>query len=206
MKTNIHTPEPQASTLSGELSLLDPDPAKISLEDIITALGHQVRYAGHTTEPVTVLQHSIHVWLLARSNGASIDVQRQALWHDAAEAYLLDIPRPLKKLLGEPYRQLEKQFNRAIGEALNVDLIDISPMVHHWDTLALAAECRLWRPMASWADWTGLPQRDLGDEQLALLARKIAGKPTEVSYLDKGLRVGDDEWVDNILESARGTD
>lgn len=206
MKTNIHTPEPQASTLSGELSLLDPDPAKINILDIVTALGHQVRYAGHTTKPVTILQHSVHVWLLARSNGASIDVQRQALWHDAAEAYLLDIPRPLKKLLGEAYSSLERKFNRVVGEALGVDLIDISPIVHYWDTLALAAECRLWRPVASWADWTGLPQRDLGDEQLALLARRIAEKPRDVYWLDGSLREGDDEWVDNILESARGTD
>lgn len=205
MKTNIHTPEPQASTLSGEISLLDPDPAKISILDIVTALGHQVRYAGQTTKPVTILQHSVHVWLLARSNGASIDVQRQALWHDAAEAYLLDIPRPLKKLLGEPYRQLEKRFNRAIGETLGVDLLDISPMVHHWDTLALAAECRLWRPVASWSNWTGLPPRDLGDEQLALLARRIAEKPAEVSYLDKALRVGLDEAVEGILSRARRT-
>lgn len=203
MKTNIHTPEPQASTLSGELSLLDPDPDKISILDIVTALGHQVRYAGHTTKPVTILQHSVHVWLLARSNGASIDVQRQALWHDAAEAYLLDIPRPLKKLLGEAYSSLERKFNRAVGDALGVDLIDISPMVHHWDTLALAAECRLWRPVASWADWTGLPPRDLGDEQLAIFARQLAGTEGMVRTIDYALRKGDDGTVDAAIRVAR---
>jgi len=202
MKTNIHTPEPQASTLSGELSLLDPYPAKISIEDIITALGHQVRYAGHTTEPVTVLQHSVHVWLLARYRNVGFPIQRQALWHDAAEAYLLDIPRPLKRLLGKPYADLELRFNEAIGQRLNVDLLNLPSTVKQCDTHALAAECALWRPPAAYADWNGLPTPSELSLKLAGVARFISRKPDAVAFIERCLRMYYARDLENFIQRS----
>jgi hypothetical protein len=79
VKTDITNPEPQVSTLGGELSLLAPDPAMIHIDDIITALRNESRYGGHTTKRVSVLQHSVNVFLLAYVEGASCEDMRKAL-------------------------------------------------------------------------------------------------------------------------------
>ena len=193
MKNDIHTPRPQVSTLSGELSLENPDPAKINLPDVITALRHQRRYGGHTTVPVSILQHSLHVWMLALCDGASFEDQRKALWHDAPEAYLLDIPRPLKKLLGETYARLEETFEVAVGGALRVALWEPPVGLRKWDTIALACECHLWRPPAAFADWTNLPTADDATKRLAEIAVRTADWPIEKLV-----------YLDMLLENGRG--
>jgi hypothetical protein len=200
MQTDIHKPEPQVSTLSGELSLLNPDPKSMRRDDIITALRHQCRYGGHTTEPVSILQHSINVWLLALADGASFDDQREALWHDAPEAYILDVPRPLKRLLGDTYAQIEHRFEVAVGTALGVDLTNPPADLRKWDTEALASECYLWRPKTAYADWAGLPEVSQDRLRLARIAQQMAGWPfTTVCELDDVLRTGNVKMLNEFL-------
>ncbi len=183
MKTDIRTPLPQVSTLSGELSLLSPDPDYIYAADIVTALRHENRYGGHSNEPVSVLQHSITVWLISFMEGHDCADQRHALWHDAPEAYLKDLPRPLKKLLGEAYASLETRFEKAVGEALGIDLRVHPGWLKDYDNRALAAECRLYRPPEAYADWQSLPPLNDGDMLAAEVARGIVYLPTEVTLL-----------------------
>jgi hypothetical protein len=192
MKTDITTPEPQVSTLSGELSLLEPDPSTMRMTDIITALRHQARFGGHTTERVTILQHSLCVWLLSWMDGVSFDDQLHALWHDAPEAYILDIPRPLKRLLGRAYSDVEDVFTAAVGDAISVPLSHGEPLdLRKWDTEALAAECVLWRPSEAYADWQGLPVVTQDIRGAARAARVMAALPnSQIVWLDHLLREG----------------
>lgn len=176
MKTDIYTPLPQISTLGGEVSLLDPRVEDIRMGDILTSLHHQSRYGGHTTERVSILHHSILVCLLAALDGATSEEQLVALWHDAPEAYLLDIPRPLKRHLGETYAALERKFTAVVGEALRVDLLNPPTRLKVWDTQALALECELYRPKASYADWVGLPEVS---RQMRAVARRARALATE---------------------------
>jgi hypothetical protein len=90
---------------------LDPDPAKILIEDIAHALAHQCRFGGHASKFYSVAEHSVHV--------SQLCLPEHALWgllHDASEAYLVDLPRPLK-LLAEfaPYREAERRLQRVIA-------------------------------------------------------------------------------------------
>ena len=84
--------------------LLDPRVEDIDILDIAHALALENRYAGHTCEPYSVAQHCV---LASR-----IVPAKDALWallHDAPEAYIRDIPRPLKPFLGE-YRAIERRI------------------------------------------------------------------------------------------------
>jgi hypothetical protein len=89
---------------------LDPKPEKILIADIAHALAHQCRFGGHASKFYSVAEHSVHV--------SQLCLPEHALWgllHDASEAYLVDLPRPLK-LLPEfaAYREAERRLQRAV--------------------------------------------------------------------------------------------
>lgn len=71
---------------------LDPRPDEVDIADIAHALAHQCRYAGHCRKFYSVAEHSV---LVARA--VSPKHRLWALLHDAAEAYLVDLPRPVKR-------------------------------------------------------------------------------------------------------------
>lgn len=205
MKTDIMTPLPQVSTLSGELSITDPDPSRIFPTDIVTALRHENRYGGHSNDPVSVLQHSLTVWLISFMEGHDCVDQRHALWHDAPEAYLKDLPRPLKKLLGEAYTQLEHGFERAIGQVLGVDLLNDPVWLKGYDNRALAAECRMFRPPEAYADWQNLPPLEDRVLMAAEVGRKIARLPNSlILLLDAELQTGRMSGVQRFVSQTFG--
>lgn len=69
-----------------------PDPATVDIRDIAHALAYQCRFNGHTKRFYSVGQHSV---IMAMH--APMEAQRLALLHDAAEAYVGDMVRPLKE-------------------------------------------------------------------------------------------------------------
>lgn len=143
---------------------LDPRPEEVFIEDIAHSLSMQCRYAGHCLHFYSVAEHSV---LLAWAMG-NVDDARWALLHDASEAYLVDIPRPLKRSLvgygpaevramlaicarfrlppGVPARV--KQFDDRIiaDERSNLGVCE-----HPWDFDAqpLGVELMLWSPAAA---------------------------------------------------------
>jgi hypothetical protein len=70
----------------------------IGLEDIALRLARIHRWAA--AAPYTVAEHSIACACLVRADGFAEHVQRWALLHDAAEAWLGDVPAPLREGLG----------------------------------------------------------------------------------------------------------
>lgn len=103
-------------TSSGLLvDLLDPKPEQIEIEDIAHALAHICRFGGHVNSFYSVAQHSLMCALHAPRR-----LQLHALLHDASEAYLGDIPTPLKRILGAAYTDLEQRFMDVIHEKFNV--------------------------------------------------------------------------------------
>lgn len=96
------------------------------IEDIAHSLSMQCRYNGHTREFYSVAEHSVHVarWVMAQYGTPQIKRRagRTALLHDAAEAYLGDVARPIKwRLPG--YAQMEEQVAAAIADEFGLDTL-----------------------------------------------------------------------------------
>lgn len=89
---------------------LDPRPDEVCIEDIAHALSQLCRYAGHCLSFYSVAQHSVLISLHCRPE--------HALWgllHDAAEAYICDLPRPVKRSI-QQYKEIERDVERAVAE------------------------------------------------------------------------------------------
>lgn len=71
---------------------LDPRADEIHIADIAHALAHQCRYAGHCRRFYSVAEHCVLL-----SHAVSPEDRLWALLHDASEAYLVDLPRPVKR-------------------------------------------------------------------------------------------------------------
>lgn len=100
---------PWIPTHSGKkLDLIDPQPDQINLIDIIKGLSRESRYVGQTNHFYTVAQHS-----MIASQIVAPEFAFEALLHDGAEAYLKDLPRPLKYMLPD-YRRIEQRVDAAI--------------------------------------------------------------------------------------------
>lgn len=123
-------------TFTGQaIDPLHPDPACIDPLDIAHALSQVCRFAGHTREFYSVAQHSVLVSaLVPEEHGLA------ALLHDAAEAYLCDLPSPLKRAL-PGYCEIEHRMQEAIALRFGIPATP-DTAVKHADLVALATERR----------------------------------------------------------------
>jgi len=101
---------------------LEPKKEEIYIGDIAHALSLMTRANGHFPEFYSVAQHSIQCCQEAAARGYSKRVVLACLLHDASEAYLADITRPVKKNL-KGYLEIEKClqdviYERFLGEPL----------------------------------------------------------------------------------------
>lgn len=112
----------EIDTHTGEkIRPLNPDPKKIKLEDIAHGLANLGRFAGQGEDFYSVARHSVHVSREVEARGGSVEAQRYALVHDAAEAYLSDVPGPVKKSL-PGYKHAERRLDAAIVDALGLEV------------------------------------------------------------------------------------
>ena len=131
-------------TWSGRLfSPLEPDPAAIEIVDIAHALAHQCRFGGHSRTFFSIAQHCCVVADELERRGASAEDVLSALLHDAGEAYLGDLPHPLKHRspLGTLYRAVEEPLQAVILARFGLPA-QPPPLVKPVDRAALAAERR----------------------------------------------------------------
>ena len=101
---------------------LRPDVELIDIEDIAHALSMLCRANGHFKSFYSVVQHSINCMKEAKARGYSERIQLACLLHDASEAYLSDVTRPVKAELSR-YKEIEAPlqetiWNKWLGEPL----------------------------------------------------------------------------------------
>ncbi len=103
-------------TLHGYLDINDLKSEQIDIRDIARGLATEYRYSGQTISPYSVAEHSVLVSLFVPP-----ELAKQALLHDAAEAYLKDLPRIIKyrgEMAG--YLELESVIQKVIFERFGV--------------------------------------------------------------------------------------
>ena len=120
-------------TFSGHKFPTNPKPSDVRLQDIATALSRVPRFAGHTAYPYSVAAHCIHVSCMVPRQ-----FQLQALFHDASEAYICDIPSPFKRLMPE-YKKIETRIMEVVA-ARFCFTFPIAPEVKQADHAALYLE------------------------------------------------------------------
>ena len=84
-----------------QFDFINPKIEDIHILDIAHALSQICRFGGHTSSFYSVAEHSINVATLLEQQGADKITVLAGLLHDATEAYMGDMPRPIKQSL--PY-------------------------------------------------------------------------------------------------------
>ena len=158
----------------------DPRPAEVDLRDVASGLAHTCRFGGQCRTFYSVALHSLHVSRDLARTGRGPRVQLHGLLHDAGEAYVGDVPRPVKTEFASLER-VEERIREAVWAALDVR----PPDEEEWAAV-VAADDRL-----------------LAYEASELLADgSWAAEPPDVDY---DLRAGSvDDVRERFLERATG--
>jgi 5'-deoxynucleotidase YfbR-like HD superfamily hydrolase len=130
---NLYSPNCIRTFTGLYVNIFDPTPDMFCLEDIAHSLSQQCRFAGHLPEFYSVAQHSVHC-----SNVVEDKYKVAALLHDASEAYLLDIPRPIKSWLTN-YRSIEDTLMEVIAKKFGFKY-PLDEIIKTTDKLALEFE------------------------------------------------------------------
>ena len=133
--------------LGAQFHPMDPREEDFKIEDIAHALSNICRYAGHCRSFYSVAQHSIIVSeeIEKAEAGGEYGLRSsvtEGLLHDASEAYLVDVPRPVKHdpaLAG--YRQIESHMEAVIANAFGL-VFPWPHVVKEFDDAVLMAERR----------------------------------------------------------------
>lgn len=116
---------------------LNPNPDAIVIQDIAHSLSMMCRFTGHCKKFYSVAQHSVLVSYICDS--------KDAMWgllHDASEAYLVDVPRPLKRSgQFEAYKKFEAKMQEAVCKRFGLPLTEPAS-VKKADAQLLVTEAR----------------------------------------------------------------
>ena len=112
---------------------LDARAEEVNVEDIAHSLSMLCRFNGHMEKFYSVAEHSVYVSQLAAKEN-----RLWGLMHDAAEAYLSDIPSPVKIHL-EQFKTMEDNLLSVICSRFNLNS-DMPPEIKNIDMVLLATE------------------------------------------------------------------
>lgn len=113
--------------------VLNFKPEDVRIEEIAASLSRICRWGGRCKQFYSVAEHSVFV-----SQQSDPPYRLQGLIHDATEAFVGDMVRPIKELL-PMYQAIENSVWQAIATKFGVDPV-IHPSVHKADDAVLVAE------------------------------------------------------------------
>lgn len=147
--------EPYIGTYTNKkFYFLDPKPEQICIEDIAQALSMSCRFSGHVSKFYSVAEHCCIIADLVEryhdnKNGILRDAItptlkkhaecRAALLHDASEAYICDIPRPIKPSL-DNYFDMELKIEKVIQEKYSITAK--TDLINYYDQHICGEEAR----------------------------------------------------------------
>jgi hypothetical protein len=111
----------------------DPRPDEIHIGDIAASLSKMCRFGGHCLNFYSVAEHSVHC-----ARHVAEPFRLAALLHDASEAYIVDIPRPIKPSLSG-YYEIESGIMGVIAAKYGFQW-PLPPEVKHVDNSILRDE------------------------------------------------------------------
>lgn len=139
MKENLYTPR-CIRTFSGKyINVFEPTEEMIDIIDIAHSLSKQCRFGSHLARHYSVAQHCVGATQLIRG-----EYEFDALMHDASEAYLGDICKPIKMELTQ-YNEIENTLMIAIAKKFKfrwpmpkeVEIVDKRMLEIEWENLMI---------------------------------------------------------------------
>ncbi len=143
--------------------VLEPRAELVDVWDIAHALSNICHYGGHVRRFMSVAEHSVHVSELLEQWGRP-DLAMAGLMHDAAEAYVGDMLRPLKySPVMAAYREVEARVDAAVRERFGIVLGEEDEVVlKRADDAVVRAEAReLMKSKGEGWAWNGTPVEDI---------------------------------------------
>lgn len=146
--------------------LTDPKSDQFTFGDIAGALAKICRFGGQINCFYSVAEHLLHCADQAQADGLPLESQRAVMLHDAAEAFVGDMVKPLKMLLPE-YSEIESRVEAAIAAKFHIDFAREASAVSKIDREMLIAERRAFFSRDD-VTWTG-------ENEVRRLNRKFLG-------------------------------
>jgi len=94
-------------------------PEQVRIGDIAHSLSMMTRANGHLNRFFSIAQHCLNCAKEARARGLSNRIRLACLLHDAAECYLADVPRPVKRRLSG-YAEAEERVTKIVFAAFGI--------------------------------------------------------------------------------------
>lgn len=153
---NYHDPSRKGGsiqTFTGTIFYpLDPRIEDIFIEDVAHGLSNKCRFTGHTRKFYSTGEHSVRVSFDLKARGRSLMEQYVGLHHDDTDAYLPDVPTPLKVLPEfKWFRDLEHFMQNLCFERFGCVVEDYS-VIKNSDIVLLLTEKRDLMPKKN-GDW-----------------------------------------------------
>jgi hypothetical protein len=158
---------------------LEPERSIVDVKDIAQALSNMCRFGGHTSQFYSVAQHSYMVSYWVPKEHALV-----GLMHDSSEAYLVDVPKPLKRSgqFGRLWGEAEARVLAEIFSQLGLPL-PLPQEVHDADVWMACAEARDFMGDPDW-----VPRYRARVKQILPRVPTIAPWPPEIARLQFLLR------------------
>lgn len=144
----------------GRISPFNPRPEDIRMQDIVASLPHICRFGGQIIWLYSVATHSCMIYEYGKQ-ALGVTNEKELAWallHDAAEAYIGDVPRPVKHAI-PAFQEIDNRIMAAIAE--KYDLGECPEWVKYADRHIVAREAHVLFPTPP--DWTDAYD-DLGTE------------------------------------------
>lgn len=142
-------------TVDGDyFDFVRPDPRVITINAIARGLANTCRFAGQLSCYYSVAEHSVYV-----SQIVPPELAIQGLLHDAAEAFIGDMPKPLKVMLDD-YQAVEERVEHVLFGKWGFTALE--PAVKHADKVMLKTEqYQLLRNKHAWKYTEGVEPVDI---------------------------------------------
>lgn len=144
------------------VDLGNPDPETIEVNSIAAALSKVCRFGGHCPKFYSVAEHSIHATAMAIAEGFGGDALVAVFLHDAAEAYIGDMMKPLKVMMPQ-YSEAEQRMESAIESAFGIKFGRFTDTIKRFDRAMLKAEkVTMWpEDTEKWAGFGEIEDREV---------------------------------------------
>jgi hypothetical protein len=160
----------------------DYENPEVWLGDVAHGLAHECRFGRHTSWFYSVAEHSILVSAMVEELlPGDRELALAALWHDAHEAYMGDVPTPLKQMLGEGWHRIADGIDRSVAKYLDIapNLLT-HPVVKYADRAAMLFEASVLKLGPGW-DFTRSLDHTLAEEVAARQGLTLRLTPGEAT-------------------------